>query len=618
MSTDFSFTIARMKAFIKPECSLKDASIPVAKNLPEGMRSKYADDYMSGCYTSLVGHLENMTFLPVLKASLPRGTKVYNNLWALRYKLDVTQPLNKQVTRIGARITFRGDQQVAGSYQEGQLYAGNTNPSITRMLMKLLIDFPEAKSNVSDARQAFSHSPAEEVFYMHFPRHFSCVEYPEPSYVWVLRTVLEGAKQGGSAWDTYRTAILAEMNFTVTDACTALYYLEDLTGFLITGFQVDDALSVYTSDSLFKKFISAMKQHVEMKDLGPLTHFCGVEYQIDQIAGVAKAHMTPYIEACQDLFKGYVREKCKCDTPMDPNHRYSSETMPTCPVEVQRMKKFPMRQLLGCLWWIGMQCRVDILMSVHLLSRFTTNPSHEIWQATLRIMDYLIKTKHIGVCMVRNDHPHYHDMFDNMRDPNLPWDEQLVIFTDSDWCNDPDSRRSRGAILVFFYGALTTWKTVLIGKDVPGRICHSVAEAEYRMLSEGIKESIWQRRLIQSVNLPRATDPTPIGFVPRAQNRTITCLSDNSAALSIIRNKGVATRSKHIEVSVHECKESVLNRDVNTLHVPGLSNPADMPTKLHAKPDHYRHISRLMGGPKAQAHFDATCAIGRPGGPSSS
>ncbi len=183
------------------------------------------------------------------------------------------------MTRIGARIALRGDQQVEGSYEAGQLYAGNTNGCITRMLMKTLIDYPESKSNVSDAKQAFSHSPAKEVFYMKFPSHFSCIEYPEKDYVFVLRTVLEGAKQGGSAWDTYRTEILKELGFNVTDACPALYYMEDETGFLITGFQVDDALSVYTSDSLFNKFIAAMKRHVEMKNLGPLTHFCGVENQ---------------------------------------------------------------------------------------------------------------------------------------------------------------------------------------------------------------------------------------------------------------------------------------------------------------------------------------------------
>jgi hypothetical protein len=185
------------------DCALKDASIPTAKSMHEVMHSKYKADYMSGCYNSLVGHLENMTFLPVLRSSLNPGTKVYENSWATRYKLDTSLPKAQQVTRIDAHVALRGDQQVAGSYEAGQLYAGNTNPSVTRLLMKILFDFPEAKSNVSEARQDFSHSPAREVFYMKFPKFFHCLEYPEDKYVFVLRTVLEGTKQGGSAWDTY-------------------------------------------------------------------------------------------------------------------------------------------------------------------------------------------------------------------------------------------------------------------------------------------------------------------------------------------------------------------------------------------------------------------------------
>ncbi len=93
MTTDYSFTIERMKGFIKPKCGLTDARIPVAKNINEAMRSKYRDDYISGCMSSLVGHLENLTFLPVLRSSLPPGTKVYDNMWAMRYKQDVTLPI---------------------------------------------------------------------------------------------------------------------------------------------------------------------------------------------------------------------------------------------------------------------------------------------------------------------------------------------------------------------------------------------------------------------------------------------------------------------------------------------------------------------------------------------
>ena len=56
--------------------------------------------------------------------------------------------------------------------------------------------------------------------------------------------------------------------------------------------------------------------------------------------------------------------------------------------------------------------------------------------------------------------------------------------------------------MFFFKGALISSKTMMLGKDVPGRVCHSSFDAEARTLPEEDKENRYERWFLDGVNRP--------------------------------------------------------------------------------------------------------------------
>ena len=59
-----------------------------------------------------------------------------------------------------------------------------------------------------DTTQAFSHSTCFEELFMECPVGFDFPEYPRAEYAFVLRTTLEGTKQGAAGWQNYSSDIL--------------------------------------------------------------------------------------------------------------------------------------------------------------------------------------------------------------------------------------------------------------------------------------------------------------------------------------------------------------------------------------------------------------------------
>ena len=99
--------------------------------------------------------------------------------------------------------------------------------------------------------------------------------------------------------------------------------------------------------------------------------------------------------------------------------------------EEEESCKQPYRELMGGLSWIANASRPDIANAVREVTRYAPNPSPRHWKAALKIIQYLMGTRELGIVYEK-----------------CP-SSKLVAFADSSYAESKQDRRSvsGGAVL---------------------------------------------------------------------------------------------------------------------------------------------------------------------------
>lgn len=137
---------------------------------------------------------------------------------------------------------------------------------------------------------------------------------------------------------------------------------------------------------------------------------------------------------------------------------------------------------------------------------------------------------------------------------------QFEAFTDSDWGNDADTRRSVSGYVFMKNGGAITWSS----RRQP-TVALSTSEAEYMALSATTQEAMWWR-----------------GFIGELTGKTsaIRVSCDNKSAISLAEKEmGYSPRSKHIDIRHHFVREQVELKSIRLQHVASEQQAADVLTK---------------------------------------
>jgi hypothetical protein len=231
---------------------------------------------------------------------------------------------------------------------------------------------------------------------------------------------------------------------------------------------------------------------------------------------------------------------------MEPGLHLSHRTH--CPAnddERELMSRTPYRSLIGSLMYLAIGTRPDIAHAVQQLCRHLDcyGPVH--WEAAKRVVRYLKGTRELQL-VLGGDHP-----------------ACLLRFTDSDFANCPDTRRSVSGYCFSLGSGTITWcahqqKTVSL----------STCEAEYVAASDASKELTWLWTLLHEIEFTQPS-ATPL-------------LCDNTGGITLSEDASYHSKVKHIDIAVHTIHERVSRGQIKLHYVKSQNNTADIFTKALA------------------------------------
>ena len=489
---------------------------------------------------------------------LPKGAKPLSSRWVFKRKRD----------HLGNVIKYKARLTPQGCYQHFGIDYADTYAPVARMAtlryVLALACLLNLKTSSCDFTNAFLNAELKEDVYVNAPPGSA----PLPDgYVYKLQRALYGLKQSPREWNnTVNDFMIKECGFRQMKCEKCLYIKQHRDGtYMIVCMYVDDLVIAYSNRSMLDSFISQVKSKFKITQSDSLQKTLGFQIERTQDGGVFM-HQQSYIK---DVLKRFGMEDCNStETPVDPYIRlcksgtYNSRTgvsstatqgestVANSYVAQAKKKqkttetKIPYRELIGCLLWISMGTRPDVSYAVNQCARYSADPKPEHWTACLRVLRYLKGTSDYGLHYHKH-HSHY--LGQTMEKPKVniadlkqpfsytashyPGDANIHLlgYSDADYANNVDDRRSVTGYVFVFAGAPLTWNSM-----TQHSVALSTMEAEYFAVCKAVQEAIYLRMLFEESGM-KVDSPMVIK-------------EDNMSCISFTKNPGEHGRTKHIDV----------------------------------------------------------------------
>lgn len=248
-------------------------------------------------------------------------------------------------------------------------------------------------------------------------------------------------------------------------------------------------------------------------------------------------------------------------SPMLSGQRLSASQAPQTPKDIEFMRNVKFMSAVGTLMHIAVHTRPDISKAVQNVARFMANPGKPHWQAVKRIFQYLKATR------------------DYVLTVGGSGTTRPLAYCDADYGNDPDTAKSTSGYAIFIGQGCDSWSA-----KKQTVVSLSTGEAEYYAGVHCGREVLWLRQLLSE-----------LGFLPSPRPPPTRIRIDSTTAIRMIDNPDeVSNRTKHVNISYHWIRDAVRSQLIETEHVPGEENIADIFTKPLG-PQRHKQLTRRLG-----------------------
>jgi hypothetical protein len=141
---------------------------------------------------------------------------------------------------------------------------------------------------------------------------------------------------------------------------------------------------------------------------------------------------------------------------------------------------------------------------------------------------------------------------------------QLTTYSNADWANCVDERKSTSGGAFFLGNSLVAWLS-----KKQGSISLSTTETEYIATATCCTQVLWMIQTLANLEV-KYTTPIPI-------------YCDNTSAISVSKNPVFHSKTKHIPIKYHFLREQLTNQIVQVHYIPTTEQIAYIFTKPLAK-----------------------------------
>ncbi|KAK1433709.1 hypothetical protein QVD17_10624 [Tagetes erecta] len=460
-------------------------------------------------------------------SDLPKGRKPIGCKWLFKIK----HKPNGEIDRYKARLVAKGYSQ-----REGLDFDETFSPVVKMATIRCVIsvavqnDWPLYQFDVDNA---FLHGSLNEEVYMTLPEGYY---NKNETKVCKLVKSLYGLKQASRQWNEKLTSTLKDIGFEQSKNDYSLFTKNAKDSLCVLLVYVDDIILTGDNHVELENVKTQIKTKFEIKDLGELKYFLGIEVLKTKTGLVLSQR-----KYCLDLLNEFGMLGSKpVSNPIEQN-TVITDKQNSYKEDFELTDITGYQKLIGKLIYLTLT-RPDISYTVGCLSQFMHKPLDSHLKTAMRLLRYLKESPGKGCLFSKND------------------SFKLTAYADSDWGKCLATRRSISGYCIYLGNSLVSWKS-----KKQSTVSRSSAEAEYRAMTVAGCEVIWLTKLLSDLRV-RCQLPVPL-------------FCDNKAAVLISANPVFHERTKHFETDLHFVRERVMAGVLNVQKIHTSEQPADIFTK---------------------------------------
>jgi len=358
----------------------------------------------------------------------------------------------------------------------------------------------------------------------------------DPSEVLRLLKGLYGLKQSGMYWNREIHEKLCKLGLQSMKSDKCLYFLNNGTKIVIVLLYVDDILIASNWNEKKDWIVSELVKTYEIKELGKVNQFLGMKIT-QQENGTSFISQETFVETFINELN--LQLDPKRSTPLDTNERFEKNDDP-----IIEPRKY--QQLLGKLIYLSTCTRPDIAYAVSQAAKFNQSPTLKHWKQLKKIAAYVNSSKDYGLYI--------------NTERSKSQTVSLEVYTDADWANCVDTRKSVSGIVILLWGCPVVWSS-----KQQTIVATSTCLAEIVAACSGLIEADKTKELLEELK-----------FI---ENIESILYMDNMPAINLIQNDKPPTTMKHLSIKYHSTRDKIQNGSYKVQHCRTENMLADIFTK---------------------------------------